>query len=117
MNQTSVASFFFAAVLLLVSTAFATPVDRVQLIKISSQDSKAVIRAVDGKIQVIKPGDSVAENVTVKEIIPGRVILEEKTGKGLETLIVRIDNGKTRIERIRMMPENRPIAPTAGVGK
>lgn len=105
MNRTSVITLLFTALLLLTTTAFAAPLDKIQFIKISPQDSKAVIRTVDGKMQVIKSGDTVVENITVKEIIPGRVILEEKTDRGMETIIVRMDNGKTRIERLRKQPE------------
>jgi len=105
MNRTSVVTLLFAAVLLLATTAFAAPLDKVQFIKSSPQESRAVIRTADGKMQVIKPGDTVVENITVKEIIPGRIILEEKTDRGMETIIVRMDNGKTRIERLRKQPE------------
>jgi hypothetical protein len=105
MNRTSVAILLFASVLLLTTTAFAAPLDKIHFIKISPQESKAVIRTADGKMQVIKSGDTVVENITVKEIIPGRLILEEKTDRGMETIIVRMDNGKTRIERLRKQPE------------
>lgn len=101
---------------LLATTVFAAPLDKIQFIKVSAQDSKAVVRGIYGKMQVIKPGDTVVENVTVKEIIPGRIILEEKTSKGVETLIVRLDGGKSRIERLRKQPENGPmlVAPASG---
>jgi len=105
MNRTSIVTLLFASVLFLITTAFAASLDKIQFIKISSQESKAVIRTADGKMQVIKPGDAVVENITVKEIIPGRLILEEKTDRGMETIIVRMDNGKTRIERLRKQPE------------
>lgn len=101
---------------LLATTAFAAALDKIQFIKVSAQDSKAVVRGIDGKMQVIKPGDTVVENITVKEIIPGRIILEEKTSKGVETLIVRVDGGKTRIERLRRQPDSGPtlVAPASG---
>lgn len=101
---------------LFATTVFAAPLDKIQFIKVSAQDSKAVIRGADGKMQVIKPGDTVVENVTVKEIIPGRIILEEKTSKSLDTLIVRVDGGKTRIERLRRQPDAGPtlVAPASG---
>ena len=107
-------SLFLVMVILLLNTGIsaAGTLDKVQFIKISAQDSKAVIRSADGKMMVIKQGDTVVEDITVKEIIPGRIILEEKTAKGPETIIVRMDNGKTRIERIRKQAEVRP-APVA----
>lgn len=87
----------------------ATPLDKIQFIKISPQESKAVIKASDGKLQVVKLGDAIAENITIKEIIPGRIILEEKTERGMEAIIVRMDNGKTRIERLLKQPDKGPM--------
>jgi hypothetical protein len=105
MKRTSIATLLFSTTFLLTRTAFAAPLDKIQFIKISTQDSKAVIRVTDGKMQVVKPGDTIAENTTIKEIIPGRIILEEKATNGIETVIVRMDNGKTRIERLRNQPD------------
>ncbi len=109
--------FVFVAALLFAAAVSAAPFDKIQFIKISPQDSKAVIKAADGKLQVVKPGDVIADNTTIKEIVPGRIVLEEKTGHGMETIIVRMDNGKTRIERLRKQPDKGPmlLAPTSGV--
>ena len=95
--------------MLLQVLAFAAPLDKVQFIKIAPQDAKAVIKYASGKLQVIKPGDVVDEVVTVKEIATGRIVLEEKTDKGLETIIVRMVNDKVRIERLRKQPDNKPV--------
>jgi len=115
MNRTSIVSILFAASLF-ATAAFAAPLDKIQFIKVSPQESKAVIRTADGKMQVIKAGDTVVENITVKEIVPGRIILEERTSNGLETLIVRVDGGKTRIERLRRQADKGPmlVAPASG---
>lgn len=115
MNRMSFVSTLLVASLF-AAIVFAASLDKVQFIKVSAQDSKAVIRGADGKMQVIKPGDTVVENITVKEIIPGRIILEEKTSKGVETLIVRVDGTKTRIERLRRQPDIGPtlVAPASG---
>lgn len=59
------------------SLAGATSLDKIQFIKISPQGAKAVVKKVDGKLLVIKQGDVVDEGVTVKEIVTGRVVLEE----------------------------------------
>ncbi len=91
------------------SLAGAVSLDKVQFIKIAPQDARAVIKAADGKLQVIKPGDVIANGITVKEIATGRIVLEEETDKGLETIIVRMANDKARIERMRKQPENRPV--------
>lgn len=112
--------FFFTVVAVLApALVVAAPLDKIQFIKIAAQDQKAVMKAADGKLQVIKPGDAVVEGVTVKEIASGRIVLEERTDKGLETVIVRMDGGKTRIERLRRQPEKGPmlVAPASGTPK
>jgi len=109
MNRLVFVALIFATVSLLTSRAFAAQLDKVQFIKIAPQDQKAVIKAADGKLQVIKPGDVIGETVTVKEIATGRIVLEEKTDKGLETIIVRMVNDKAKIERLSKTPERRPV--------
>jgi hypothetical protein len=115
MNRASVITLLSTVLLLLTTLAFAASLDNIQFIKISAQESRAVIKTAAGKMQVVKPGDVIAEYSTIKEIIPGRIILEEKTERGIETVIVRMDNGKTRFERLRKQPEiSQPlVAPTA----
>lgn len=87
----------------------ASSLENIHFIKISPIDAKAVIKNAGGKLQVIKPGDVVAEGVTVKEIVTGRIVLEEKTGKGVETVFVMIVNDKAKIERMSKQPGNRPV--------
>ena len=117
MNRTSAITMFFASILIIASTTFAAPLDKIQFIKISPQESKAVIKAADGKLQVVKPEDVIVDNTVIKEIAPDRIVLEEKTGHGMETIIVRMDNGKNRIERLRKQPDKGPmlLAPASGV--
>lgn len=105
-----------AALLFITATTFAAPLDKVQFIKIAPKDEKAVIKTADGKLRVIKPGDVIGETVTVKEIAAGRIVLEEKTDRGPETVIVRLENGTQRIERLSRTPESRPVlsAPAKG---
>jgi hypothetical protein len=115
MKRTTLQGLVISVAVLAGAAASAASLDDIQFIKISPKDARAVIKGGDGKLIVIKPGDSIAENVTVKEIAPGRIVLEEKADNGrLETVIVRIVNDKAKIERMRKEPENRPglAAPT-----
>jgi hypothetical protein len=109
MNLSSIVAQLITVNLLFITAAFAAQLDKIHFIKISAQDSKAVIRASDGKMLVVKPGDTIAENTVIKEITPDRIILEEKTTNGPETIIVRLDPGKTRIERLRRQPDKSPM--------
>jgi hypothetical protein len=104
----------FLAAALLGTVASAASLDNIQFIKVAAQDSRAVIKGADGKLRVIKPGDAISEGVIVKEIAPGRILLEEKTDSGPETVIVRIANDKTTIERRRKLPEHIPLLVAPG---
>lgn len=97
-----------------VGQVFAGSWNKVQFIKISPQDSKAVIKEAVGKLRVVKPGDAIGETATITEIAPGRVVLEEKTDKGPETVVIRIENGKSRVERLRQQTETRPMVTAPG---
>jgi len=89
--------------------ALAGGLTNVQFIKIAPQDQKAIMKTPDGKLLVIKPGDAIGESAKVIEIAQGRIVLEDKTDKGVETVIVRLENGKQRIERVRKQGESQPV--------
>ncbi len=103
-----------AMIITIVSTeiSLASSLDKVQFIKIAPQDQKAIMKTPDGKLQVIKPGDAIGDSAKVIEIGQGRIVLEDKTDKGVETVIVHLENGKQRIERVRKQGEGQamPVA-------
>jgi hypothetical protein len=83
--------------------------ESIQVLRIMEQDERAVIKTPDGNMRVIKVGDVIGKGdlrvpgsgLRVLEIIEGRIVFEERTDKGVETVIVRIEDGKQRVERIR----------------
>jgi len=95
--------------LFLSGPSLGSSLDKVQFIKIAPQDAKAVIKGADGKLRIIKPGDVIEGTTKVVGVASGRIVLEEKTDKGMETVIVRIENGRQRIERVRKQAEVRPV--------
>ena len=58
-----------------------------------------MVRGGDGKMLVVTPGDMIADNATVKAIVPERIVVEEQTANGPETVIMTDDNGHVRFER------------------
>jgi hypothetical protein len=86
----------------------ALEIDSIRVLRILPQEETAMIQAPDGKRQLIKVGDSVGRNGKVIEIIEGRIVLEERTKMGLETVIIRLEDGKQRIERIRRVGDQQP---------
>lgn len=107
-------TMLFLAIAAGISVAQAVSLDKIQFLKISPQDAKAVVKLPDGKLQVVNPGDVVVENVTVKEIAQGRIVLDDRSGKDIETVIVRMENGKQRLERLKTKPEISPMLVAPG---
>jgi ribosomal protein S4E len=51
--------------------------ESVHVLKISSQDQRAVIKQSDGTMRVVKVGDAVGDYGTITDIAPERVVLEK----------------------------------------
>jgi len=83
--------------------------DTIQVIRISAQDERAIIKAPDGKMQIIKVGDPIGKTGKVIEIAAGRVVIEEKKGKETEKIIIRLDDGKQKVERMKKTGEKPPM--------
>lgn len=109
MKSTFLKAVSVSVVLTLSGVLSTATLDKVQFLKIAPQDARAVIKGADGKLQVIKPGDRIGETVMVKEISAGRIVLEEKTARGPETVIVRIEKNGQRIERLSKQPGEKPV--------
>ncbi len=116
-------------------SAYAETLEEIRVIKISPQDERAVIKTSDRKLQIIKVGDVIrVENsyqhsavsgqersaqrsdvsiqhsvLRVIEITTGRVVFEGMTDMGVETVIIRVEDGKQRVERIRKAGEEQPL--------
>lgn len=86
----------------------AASLETLQILKISPQDERAVIKTPDGKMHVIKLGDAVGDSGKVMEIAKDRVVIEERSEKGQETIVFRLEDGKQRVERIKKSPERKP---------
>src|SRR3990172_605649 len=82
--------------------------DTIQVLKIAAQDERAVIKTPDGKTQIIKPGDPVGASGKVTEIATDRVVVEEKKGNETEQVIIRLINGKQKVERLKKTGEQAP---------
>ncbi len=76
-------------------------VDAIQVLKIAPQDQRAVIKTPDGTMRIIAVGDAIGEHARVTEIAEGRVVLEETKGQEIDKVIIRLENGKQRVERLR----------------
>jgi hypothetical protein len=93
--------FCLLAAIIVSSLARAGVVENIQVLKISAQDERAVIKTPDGKMQIIKIGDSLGDHERVLEIAANRVVIEEKSREGTEKVIIRLVKGKQKVERLR----------------
>ena len=84
-------------------------VESIHILRIIEQDEKAMIKLPDGRMHILKVGDSIGKKGRVIEIVEGRIVIEERTEKGPETVIIRFENGKQRIERIRKAGDKQPV--------
>ncbi|MGA1875148.1 MAG: hypothetical protein ACMUIA_06050 [bacterium] len=80
----------------------------IQVIKISGRDECAVIKDSGRELRIIKVGDTIGENGKVVEIAEGMVVIEEMTELGTEVLIIRMEDGRQRVERVRRSGKTQP---------
>jgi hypothetical protein len=108
--------FFFLALMVLISLVASVKgqtqeitLESIQILRIIEEDGKAIIKLADGRMHILKVGDSIGKNGKVIEIVEGRIVIDERMEKGPETVIIRLENGKQRIERIRKAGDKQPV--------
>ena len=86
-----------------------------QVLKISAQDARAVVKTSEGKTVVIKPGTDLGASGKIVEIAADRIVLEVKSGVEAETVIIRLKDGKQSVEWLKKTDQKRPAlyAPAA----
>ncbi|MBI5075031.1 MAG: hypothetical protein HZB62_07685 [Nitrospirae bacterium] len=97
------------SILMTSSFAHADTVDSIHLLKISSQDERAVVKMEDGTKKIIKIGDAIGKNGKVIEITSGRVVIEEQMDGGSEIVIIRLEEGKQWTEHISRLPDSKTL--------
>jgi len=85
------------------------PTGDIRIIKISAVDQTAAIKTSTDKVSMIKVGDQISHGGKVTEITKGRIVIEELTGRGTETVIFRVENGKQTVERINRAPKKTSV--------
>lgn len=73
--------------------------DSVRLIRVSPHGDKAIIRGSDGKMRMIKVGDSIGDNGKVTEIAKDKVMIEKNTENGVESVTVQPGSRRERPAR------------------
>lgn len=104
---------FVLSLTLFAGHSFAAGLEKIQFLKISPQEQKAVMKTAKGDLRLVGVGDEIATKIKVIEIAEGRVVLEEAGEQGPETVIIRLDGKSQRIERLRRQGEQPPamVAP------
>jgi hypothetical protein len=101
-------AFFSVSSLINCTQVHADLLDNIQIIKIAPKDERAIVKMPEGEMKIIRVGDQIGDSGKIVEITKGRVIVEEKREKGIETVIIRLENGKQTIERIKRTPDKQP---------
>lgn len=83
-------------------------IDTIQILKISPQDQRAVIKQTDGTMRIVKVGDAVGANGKIIEISAGRVVIDEISNNETERIIIRLENDKQRVERLKRTADKQP---------
>ena len=94
-------------------TTLAADLDGYSFRKISSYDQKAVIKSPKGELSLVGVGDKVGKEATIIEIVDDRAVLERSGKYAPEKLIVRVENGRQKIDVIKREPLKRTLAPGA----
>ncbi len=68
-----------------------------EIVKISSEADRAVIRNDEGRLRVIRPGDRITPYGKVLAISKQRIVLKNEKA---EIVIINIENGKQSIQRV-----------------
>lgn len=97
-----------------IASAASPPLFDIQFIMIAANDAKATIKKADGSLQIIQPGDVIADTFTVRMIAPGRIMLENSATDGPKAVIVRLEYGRQWIEALGGgMPPGAPPSPAS----
>lgn len=76
----------------------------IEFIMIAANDAKATTKNPDGSLQIIQPGDVIADTFTVRKIEPGRITLENGSSEGPKGVIVRLEYGRQWLELLKGAP-------------
>lgn len=107
--RSSILILITAVLFISVAVFAADTVDSLHLLKISPQDERAVVKMEDGAKKIIQPGDAIGKNGRVIEITSGRVVIEEQTDGGREMVIIRLEEGRQRTERLSRLPDSKTM--------
>lgn len=99
--------------LVIPAVTMAANLDGYNFAKISAYDQKAVVKSPQGELTLVGVGDSVGAAATIIEIVADRVVLERPGQYAPEKLIVRIENGRQKIDVIGREPLTKVRMPMA----
>jgi type II secretory pathway component PulC len=89
------------------AVTLAADLDGYSFKKISATDQKAVVKSPQGELTLVGVGDSIGATATIIEIVDDRVVLERPGKYAMEKLIVRVENGRQKIDVMKREPLSR----------
>lgn len=94
-------TFWLLSIFLAVAPTWAEETAPFQVVKVSPQDHRAVVKMHDGALKVVGVGDVLGQGNKVVEVSAQRLVLEAVTPEGMVTTIVRLDGKSQQVETVR----------------
>jgi len=104
----TIASMVLIAAMISPDHIHAQSIDNLKIIKLSPSEGEAVISLDAGKISTIHIGDMVNDNFKLTDLSENWTVLDNTKSDIGEKIIIRMENGKQRIERLTVLPEPSP---------
>lgn len=87
----------------------ASDIADLKIVRISPRDRAAVVKSSENTLSVIREGSWIEGLGTVVDIGEKRVVIAGPGGGGGETLIIRLEGGMQRTERIRKVFDRQSV--------
>ena len=85
--------------------AYAQPIDSVRIVKLSPNDNTAVIKFDTAEMKIIRLGDIIFDAFKLTELSETRAVFDNIGSKIGERIIIRMENGEQKMERLTLLPE------------
>ena len=81
----------------------------IRIISISPVEKFAVVRIGGQETRIIRQGEKLTEQLSVLDIFEDKIICQNSSDNQMETVLIRFENGKQEVQRIRKQPGEAPV--------
>ena len=91
--------------LTITASAYAQSIDSIRIIKLSPAEDTLVIKLDDSEMKIIRVGDIILDAFKLAELSENRAVFDNIRSKIGERIIIRMENGEQKMERLTLLPE------------